>query len=46
MKAHILETKGRNESKGQIFIFFKNQGLRFGRQHWQWNAVDPIDGEV
>jgi hypothetical protein len=21
-------------------------GLQNGRQHWQWKAIDPVDGEV
>ena len=23
----------------------QNAGLRNGRDHWQWKAIDPVDGE-
>ena len=29
----------------KINFFNQNVGLQDGRQHWQWQAVDPVDGE-
>ena len=33
------------EKPAKSFLNIQNAGLRNGREHWQWTAVDPIDGE-
>ena len=41
-----MEETRQSPNNAVIFYSIQNAGERNGRQHWQWKAIDPLDGEV